>query len=73
VYALTASRPNVTVNQVVARCLDHGFDRGGGQPVVVGSGLGAEDGAHRGHVQAGAGAVDHPVEQLLHLRADPKE
>jgi hypothetical protein len=35
----------------------------------VGSGLGAEDGADRGQSSRGAGAVDHSVEQLLHLRA----
>ena len=35
---------------------------------TVGPGLGAEDGAHLGHVEAGSGAVDDGVEQLLHRR-----
>jgi hypothetical protein len=48
--------------QVIPRCLDHGFDRAGTRSVMVGPGLGAEDGAHSGYVQTGPSAVDHPVE-----------
>lgn len=40
---------------------------------MVRPGLGAEDSAHRGHVQAGAGTVHHPVKQLLHLGAAAKQ
>ena len=40
---------------------------------MVRPGFGAEDGAHRGHVQPGAGAVHHSVKQLLHLSADVKQ
>jgi hypothetical protein len=59
--------------QVVARCLDHGFDRGGTRAGAVRPVFGAEDGAHRGHVQAGAGPVHDAVEQVLHLRAGAEQ
>jgi hypothetical protein len=35
--------------------------------------LGAEQGAQDGHVEPGAGAVDDPIEHLIHLRAHPEQ
>jgi hypothetical protein len=52
------------------RFLDHDFLRGrAGRPAAVRPGLQPEDGRHRGDVQPGPGAVQHPVEQVLHLPA----
>jgi hypothetical protein len=52
--------------QVVARCLDRGFDHRGGSAGAAGTLSGAEHGAYFGHVQPGAGPVHHRVEDLLH-------
>jgi hypothetical protein len=41
---------------------------GGGSAAAVGTGIGAEDGPQRRHVQAGAGPVRRQVEDPLHLR-----
>ena len=55
--------------QVIARCLDRGLDQRGLLAGAAGTLRGAEDGADLGHVQPGAGPIDHRVEHPLHPRA----
>ena len=61
--------------QVEPRCLDHGGELQGqvGGAVAAGALFGAEQGPQDRHVQPGAGAVDHPVEHLVHLGADGEQ
>src|ERR1700758_1210455 len=68
VYALPVKPPEVQLEhgQVVARCLDRGFDHRGGSAGAAGTLRGAEHGAYFRHVQPGAGPVHHRVEDLLH-------
>jgi hypothetical protein len=68
---LTGQPPEVQLEhgQVKRRCLDRGLDGRGMLAGAAGTLRGAEDGADLGHVQPGAGAIHHSIEDPLHPRA----